>query len=176
MVGLAPCGVCVCGRMARAIDLLDREGSENSRGKTGLVDTVVDVVVSPLVRLLDLGLQVFGQEVDFLVLLREQVVELGVEHADDLAGFVADDGVLLGVVEGGDREAALVVSVHVEIDVAQVREALVDGVCLDVLTRLIVLGCGESPALLEHLPVNGGVRDEVFESLQLSHDQCAVCW
>jgi hypothetical protein len=24
--------------------------------------------------------------------------------------------------------------------------------------------------------VNGGVRDEVFESLQLSHDQCAVCW
>jgi len=110
-----------------------------------------------------------------LVLFRQQVVELSVEHADDLAGFVADNGILLGVVEGGNRESAFVVLVHVEVDVAEVREALVDGVWLDVLARLVVFGGGESPALLQHLPVDGGVRDEVFQALQLSYDQCSVC-
>jgi hypothetical protein len=156
--------------------LLQDQGGKDSRGKTGLVNTIVDVVVSPLVRLLDLRLQVLRQEVDFLVLLRQQVVELGVEHADDLAGLVADDRVLLGVVEGRDREAPLVVLVDVEVDVAQVREALVDGVRLDVLARLVVFGRGEPPALLQHFPVHRGVRDEVFEALEFSHDQGSVCW
>ena len=127
---------------------------KNSRGETGLVHAIVDIVVRPLIRLLDLRLQVFRQEIDFLVLLGQQVVEFSVEHADDLAGLVADDRVLLGIVERRDREAAFVVLVHVEVDVAQVREALVDGVWLDVLARLVVLGCGEPPALLQHLPVD----------------------
>jgi len=127
---------------------------DDLRGKARLVDTVVDVVVSPLVRLLDLRLQILGQKHHILVLIVQQVVELSVEHADDLARLIADDGVLLCVVKRRDRESALVVFVHVEVDITQMGEALVDWVRLNVLARLIVLGSGKSPSLLEHLPVD----------------------
>jgi hypothetical protein len=139
------------------------------------VDTIVDVVVSPLVSLLDLGLQVLGEENHVLVLVFEQVVEFSVEHANDLARLVADDGVLLGVIKRGDRESAFVVLVHVKVDVTQVSEALVDGVRLNVLARLIVLRGGEAPALLEHFPVDGGVRNDVLEALELPNNQSSVC-
>ena len=52
------------------------------------------------------------------MLFRKQTVEFGVEHADDLAGLIADDFVLLDVVEGRNREAAGVVGVDGEINVA----------------------------------------------------------
>ena len=44
--------------------------------KARFIDAVVDVVVCPVIRLLDLRLQRFGKECDVLVLLREEVVEL----------------------------------------------------------------------------------------------------
>jgi hypothetical protein len=127
---------------------------EGVPSKARLIDTIVDVIVSPFVRLLDLGLQVLRKQNHVLVLVVQEVVELGVEHANDLAGLVADDSLLLRVVQGGDGESALVVLVDVKVDIAQVREALVNGVRLNVLARLVVLGSGESPSLLEHLPVH----------------------
>lgn len=151
------------------------DAEEGVPGKARLVDTVVDVIVSPLVGLLDLRLQVLGKQNHVLVLVVQQVVELSVEHANDLAGLVADDGLLLGIVKGRDSESALVVLVHIKVDIAQVGEALVDGVRLDVLARLIVLRSGESPALLEHLPVDSSVWDDVFETLELADNQCSVC-
>ena len=54
-------------------------------GEAGFVDAVVDVVVGPVVGAFDFGLKVFGEEVQFLESLGENVVELGVEHADDFA-------------------------------------------------------------------------------------------
>lgn len=148
---------------------------EGVPGKARLVDTVVDVIVSPLVGLLNLRLQILGKQNDVLVLVVQQVVELSVEHANDLAGFVADDGLLLGIVKSRDSEPALVILVHVKVNVAQVGEALVDGVRLNVLARLVVLGSGKTPSLLEHLPVDRGVWDDVFETLELADNQCSVC-
>jgi len=55
------------------------------RCKPGLVYTIVDVAVRPLIALIDLFPQLLGKEIDFLVFLGEEVVEFGVEHADDLA-------------------------------------------------------------------------------------------
>lgn len=104
------------------------------------------------------------------------MVELGVEHANDLAGLVAHDGLLLGIVKSGDSESALVVLVHVKVDIAQVGKALVDGVWLDVLAGLVVFGGGKSPSLLEHFPVDCGVWDDVFEALKLADNQCSVCF
>ena len=56
-------------------------------GEAGFVDAVVDVVVGPFVRGFDFCLKMGGKEVDFGVLHRQDVVEFGVEHADDLAGL-----------------------------------------------------------------------------------------
>ncbi len=83
------------------------------------VDAVVDVVVGPFVSFFDLGTQGLGEEVEGGVVLREEVVEFGVHHADDLAGFVVDDLVCFGVVEDGDGEAAGEFGVDGEVEVAE---------------------------------------------------------
>ena len=46
------------------------------RCEAGTVDAVVDIVVCPLVRLLDLLPQSFREEVHALVLLREEIIKL----------------------------------------------------------------------------------------------------
>lgn len=104
-------------------------------GEAGLVDAVVDVVVRPCVRLFYLFLQVFGEEHDVAVLLREEVVEFGVEHADDFRAFVGDDRLVLFVVKRGHGEAARVVRVHTEVNVSKMCEVWVQGVGRDVLSR-----------------------------------------
>lgn len=91
-------------------------------GEAGLVDAVVDVVVGPVVCAFDVLSQVFGEKVDFLIFLGQEIIKFGIEHADDLAGFVADDFVLLVVVERGDGEAAGIAWVDVEVDVSEVGE------------------------------------------------------
>ena len=115
-------------------------------GEARAVDAVVDVWVRPFVGGFDFLLEVRGIEVDVAVLLGEQVVELVVEHADDLGGFVGHDGLVLFVVEGRDGEAAVVVGVHGEVDVAEVREVGVEGVGRDLLAGDFVGGGDEAPA------------------------------
>ena len=58
------------------------------------------------------------KEVDLLVLLRQNVVEFGVEHANDLAGLVAHNLLLLDVVECRYRKATFVLRVNREVNVA----------------------------------------------------------
>ena len=144
------------------------------RSKAGFVDAVVDVVVGPGVGVVDFLLQGRGVEVDLAVLFGQEVVEFGVEHADDLAGFVVDDGFQLGVVEGGHGEAAFVLRVDLEVDVAEVGDALVDGVWGYVFAGEFLVGGCESPPFLEHLPVDGGEGDDFLEALQLAGDESAV--
>ena len=89
-------------------------------GEAGLVHAVVDVVVCPVVGCFDLRLQVGGEEVDVFVILGQDRIEFGVEHADDFGGFVGDDGVSLFVPEGWHSETAFVGGVHGKVEVAQV--------------------------------------------------------
>jgi hypothetical protein len=97
-------------------------------GEAGFVDAVVDVVVGPFVCGFDLALEVRREEDDVSVLLREEGVEFGVEHADDFRGFVGDDRVGLFVPEGGHCEAAFVVWVDREVQVAEVSVLWVERV------------------------------------------------
>lgn len=50
-----------------------------------------------------------------------------IEHANDLTALVAHDRLLHGIVKRGNREAAGVIGLHVEVDVAQVGEVLMAG-------------------------------------------------
>jgi len=115
-------------------------------GEAGFVHAVVDVVVGPVVGFVDFALEGFGQEVDGFVLLGQQVVELGVHHADDFGGFVADDGFFLLVPEGGDREAAAVVLVDLEVELAEVGVVWVEGVFGYVLAGDLLAFFDEAPA------------------------------
>lgn len=75
------------------------------------------------------------------------MVEFMIEHSDDFTAFVADDFLLLFVVEGGDCEAAGVIGVTFEVDVSDVGEFGVEGVrdCVGSWEVFFVWG-GESPA------------------------------
>ena len=116
-------------------------------GEAGFVDAVVDVIVSPIIRAFDFALEFLGKQIDRLVPLGKQVVEFSVEHADDLAGFVADDLVLLDVVEGGDGEAAGVFGVDTEVNVTKVGHVLMNGIRGHVIAwGFAFRGC-EPPAL-----------------------------
>ena len=66
-------------------------------GKTGFVDAIVDIVVSPFIGGLDFLLEMFGEEVDFLIFLREDIIEFGVEHADDFAGLKRGEQNILAI-------------------------------------------------------------------------------
>ena len=93
-------------------------------GEARFVDAIVDVVVGPIVRPFDFFSQLFGKQINLLVLLWEQVVELRVEHADDFAGLIADYFVLLDVVERGNGEATRVIGVDVKVNLSQMGEIL----------------------------------------------------
>lgn len=143
-------------------------------GEAGFVDAVVDVVVGPFVGGFDFCLEVGGEEVYLGKFGGQEVVEFGVEHADDFAGFIVHDFFLLDVVQGRDGESARVFGVLFEIDVAQMRVFFVNRVGLGVGSRDFFVGGGESPRLLSHVPVHGSVRDEFFETFELAHNQGSV--
>lgn len=122
------------------------EETRDVRGESALVHAVVDIVVDPLVHGLDFRLQRGREEIDRGELLRELVVESGVEHAYYLAALVADDLVRFLVVQRRHREAPTVVRVLFEIDVPDVREVLVQRVRGRELARDLLVWFGEAPA------------------------------
>ncbi|KAI6769264.1 hypothetical protein HG531_010368 [Fusarium graminearum] len=146
--------------------------------KARLVHAVVDAAVLPLMRLLNLLLQVLGVQLDGLVLLVQKVVKLGqvsyhnskdgctfettylgTQHAEDLTALIAHNSVCLHIVEDWHRVSAIVVLLTLKVHILQVRKALMalDGVRHDILTRnALVLG-HESPAALTKVPVNDGI-------------------
>lgn len=140
------------------------------RCKARLIHAVVDVVVSPFIRLHDLSLQVFGKQVNSLVLLRQEMVECCVEHPDDLARLVGHDAVLLDIIQCRNRESAFIILVDLEVDVAKMSEPLVDWIRSHIFARFFLVGSGKSPAFLEHLPVNRSVGDEFLETFQFPYN------
>lgn len=163
-------------------------------GEAGFVHAVVDVVVGPIVGFVDFVLEGSGEEIDGFVLLGQQVVELGVHHADDFGGFVADDGFFLLVPEGGDSEAAAVVLVDLEVELAEVGVVWMEGVFGYVLAGDLLAFFDEAPAwgvlvlavpsdlqvglltLFEHVPVHTGEADDVLQTFELPHDEGSVCY
>ena len=92
--------------------------TRHSRGKSGLVDTVVYVIVSPLVSLFDALLQIRWEKIDLCNLFRQKMVKGMVEHPDDFTALVVDDAFLLFVVQSGYGEPAVVIGVVLVVDVS----------------------------------------------------------
>lgn len=78
-------------------------------------------MVRPLVRCVDAAAELLREEIEMAVFrIGEQTVKGVVKHADDFGALVTHDGLLFLVVEGRHREAAFVVGLGVEVDVAEV--------------------------------------------------------
>lgn len=142
----------------------------------GAVHPVVDGRVYPLIHGVDLGAQVQrveppasrGRMVCFAQALRQEGVELGEEHADDLAALVVYDCLVLLIPEDGDGDPAFVGGVCAQVELFQ-GLAAVDG----------VLGCspesaGEVPAIRAALGVQEDPLDYRVEALELMDDVCPM--
>jgi len=119
--------------------------TQYSRGKSGLVDTVVYIIVGPLVSLFDVLLEIRWEKIDLCNLFRQKMVKGMVEHPDDFTALVVDDTFLLFVVQSGYGEAAVVVGVVLEIDVSQVSVPLVERIRDCILSRNVLVRAGKSP-------------------------------
>lgn len=143
-------------------------------GETSLVDAVVDVVVHPLVELIDVFLQRVRQESTswmalLLKLLWQNIVKLSVEHAYDLRAFVVDNRLVLLVPQSGHQDSTFIPRFCFLVELAMACES-VQGVFLHGSIASTV-----TPALGKHFVVHYHKLDNVFESFEESHNGCAVC-
>jgi len=97
-----------------------RVGREKLEKKKRTVDPIIDPLVHPV----DLCAQRRGIEVELGLIVRDERVELRVEHADDLRRLVVHDRVALLVPEHGHREAARVGRLRAQIEVLHVSRVV----------------------------------------------------
>lgn len=88
---------------------------DHLRCKARPINTIVDVVISPLVGLLNGLPQLLRKQIQLLVLLGQKIIELIIEHAQDLTALIAHNLILLFVVKCGNREPAFVFGIDVEV-------------------------------------------------------------
>lgn len=74
-----------------AESLAMRMGRGNDvRSKAGFVDSIVDVVIGPVIRTFNLCSQFLREKVNALIPVWDYVIEFCIEHADDFAGLKVD--------------------------------------------------------------------------------------
>lgn len=86
-------------------------------GETGLVNGIIDVLISQCVKVIDLLQDRRWSIVDSLELfILNEIVELGVQESDDFGRLVADDCLLLLIPEDRNGESASVFWVGLVVD------------------------------------------------------------
>lgn len=90
--------------------------------RENLLDAVVDMIVHPLIREIDFRPQIRRVQVYIPELLRQQRIKLAIQHADNLTALVIDDRVQLFIPQHRDREAAGIMRVRGEIQLAEILE------------------------------------------------------
>ena len=144
------------------------------RCEARFVDPVVYIIIGPCVSLIDLLLQTLRKKIHILILGGQGIIELGVEHADDLARFVADDLTLLDVVKSRHGETSLVLRVDFEIDLTKMREAFVDRIRSHIFAWSLFVWGNKVPPLFLHMPVYTGIRYEIFKPFEFTYNQSSM--
>ena len=134
-------------------------------GEARAIDPVVEVRINAVVHGLDGVAQVLGP---VMRVIAGQRVEGAVEHADDLARFVGNDGVPLLVPEDRHRDLAGHVRLGAQVDVAQEP-----GPEQRVARGPVEVG-REGPALVAHDRMNHRNPDMRRKALQFAEDQRPV--
>lgn len=75
--------------------------------------------------------------------------------------LVAHNLLCLLIVQRRHRESALVLRIHVEVDLAEMRKVLVEGIWPGVFSRDVFIGGHEAPSCVPETPISmGGYRDD----------------
>ena len=167
------------------------------RCETRFVNTVVDIIIRPIIRSLNLRPQLLREQIDALEFLRKQFVEFGIEHPNDFGRFIADDFILLLIVQCRHGETTCIIRIDVEIDVAQVRKVFVERIRRYVVAGDLFVWSCETPSLilmsepeipgvynegiasltlLQHLPMHRSIRNKVLQPLEFTNDERPVCY
>ena len=128
--------------------------------KARLVNTVVDIVVHPLV---DLGHRLAQRIRGKVEGIAGQAVKGAVEQLDNLGRLVVDDSLLLAVPEHRYGNSAGVVGARTGVKLVHV------------LVTIQRLGFGKAPALVQHMRMHYGHRNMRRQPLELTQNQCTVC-
>ena len=143
--------------------------------KATLVHSIVDCIVNPLVHLIDLFsqfLRIKPRPVTRLTalpdILWQEIVELGVEHPNDLAALVVHDRLGLLVPQDGHGEAATVLRVRFQVQLTQLLESVKRIFCI------AAMAAREQPPVFGELGVADDELDQRFEALERADDGGAV--
>lgn len=137
-------------------------------GKSSLVDAIVYVLIDPLVGGIDLGTAGLGIEIQLGI--GGKLVELGIEHPDNLSALIVHDRLRLAVPQNGHGKAGRILGVSPKIEFADVFGAV--KWIGDAARRL--LGTAKLPALLAHQIVHDGHANHILQSLETAHHKCPV--
>ncbi len=119
-------------------------------GETGLVDTVVDVVVNPAVQLVNLITQFNRVIISGTSAVR---IKCGIEHADDFRRLIADNRLVFLVPQHRHGHATGVMRIGAQIELVQ-----------EIVVIQFVAGCRREitvkrPAVFQHQRVDDGNRN-----------------
>lgn len=138
-----------------------------------LIHAVINRMIHPVIHFINLLAQMLRIEaaaelVRLAQVLRQQMVEFRIEHADDLTALIVDDRLGLLIPESRDCEATDVVRVRLAVEVSELREAV-----QRVLGRTAVTAV-EDPAVLCQLKAADDELDERLETLERADEVRAV--
>lgn len=129
----------------------------------------VDPIIDPLVHLIDPLAKLRRIKVKLRFIFRDDLIELRIEHTDNLGRFVIDDRMLFLVPDYRDRESARIVRVCAEVEVLDML-GLVKRV--DISSRVRVRR-RERPSVRAQSRRDDSQRYNIFEAFQLAQDKSA---
>jgi len=135
--------------------------------ETGLVNSIVDGVVNPIIGGVDFLAKFLWIDVDIGLVGRNEIVELGIEYPDDLGAFVIHNRLVLLVPEHGNGEPSGITRLGLEV---QIPDMLRTVQRINLCCRVFVDAC-EGPSLLAHAGGNNRDGNDLIETLELSGDQ-----
>ncbi len=131
----------------------------------GFVDAVIHVVVDPAIQLINLPPQ-FRRVV--VARFRAVCVKGGIEHANNIRRFVADDGVVFLIPQHRHGNAPGIVRIGMKIELIE-KIVLIELVAGGGRKAII-----KGPAALQHQGVNHRYVDKWLKAFQRAQDQRAV--
>jgi hypothetical protein len=152
--------------------------------KPGFIDTIIDIVVNPVVVFFNLRLEVFRIQVDINEFFRQQFVEGRVEHADNLGGLIVYNPIGFFIVKGWHGKATAVLWVLLKVDLAEVGEIGMDWITSNIFAWDFFIRSSKAPACIRedmlimficwrkgcvtfvaHVPVDRSIGDDLLQPL-----------
>lgn len=110
-----------------------------------LLDSVIDVMIHPIIDFVNLSSQIRWVKVDRSIPLWKKGIKFSVQHANDFAALVADDRICLLVPQDGNTKSSRVALGMFKVEVSHLFHIFVPGVGSGELSRKFLIRCWKTP-------------------------------